>query len=78
MAPQVVYRRERQLVLVCIAQLLVVRHELTLIEQLVRHVEQQPILQGALAALLRGLLRLVWVHLGYGQCVCVTAKEAPT
>lgn len=44
MTPEVVYRRERQLILVCVRELLVVRHEFVFVQHLVRHVEQYAVL----------------------------------
>lgn len=56
--PEVVYRRERELVLVGVAQLLVVRHQLVFVQQLVRNVEEQSVLEGALRPALAGFLGL--------------------
>lgn len=65
-ASKVVYRRQRELILVSVRELLVIRHELVLVEQLVRNVEEQTVLERALGPLFCGLLGLPVVHAGVG------------
>ena len=62
MVAQEVDRRERQLVKRRVRELLMVRHQLSLIVHPVRQVEEQPVLQRAGRALPRTLLGLL-VHL---------------
>lgn len=51
-ASKIVDRRERELVLVSIAELLVVYHKLVLILELVRYVEEDSVLEGAFGSVL--------------------------